>query len=113
MIGIRGAIAEVQNTSEDIIQSSKDLFTEILEVNNLEIDKIISVLFTLTHDLTEAFPAKALRELGHTTIPAIDTLAQNIKYDLEGCIRILVHYEDNVNVKHVYLGEAKKLRPDR
>ena len=113
MIGIRGAIAEVQNTSEDIIQSSKYLFTEILEVNNLEIDKIISVLFTLTHDLTEAFPAKALRELGHTSIPAIDTLAPNIKYDLEGCIRILVHYEDNVNVKHVYLGEAKKLRPDR
>ena len=50
MIGIRGAIAEVQNTSENIIQSSKDLFTEILKVNNLEIDKIISVLLTLTHD---------------------------------------------------------------
>jgi chorismate mutase len=113
MIGIRGAIAEVKNTSEEIIQSSKNLFTEILEVNNLEIDKIISVLFTLTHDLTEAFPAKALRELGYTSIPAIDTLAPNIEYDLVGCIRILVHYEDNVNVKHVYLGEAKKLRPDR
>jgi chorismate mutase len=108
MIGIRGAIAEVQNTSENIIQSSKDLFTEILKVNNLEIDKIISVLFTLTHDLT-----KALRELGHTSIPAIDTLAPNIEYDLKGCIRILIHYEDNVNIKHVYLGEAKKLRPDR
>ena len=39
MIGIRGAIAEVKNTSEEIIQSSKNLFTEILEVNNLEIDK--------------------------------------------------------------------------
>ena len=84
MIGIRGAIAEVKNTSEEIIQSSKNLFTEILEVNNLEIDKIISVIFTLAHDLTEAFPAKALREHGHTAITAIDTITHSIEYDLVG-----------------------------
>ena len=89
MIGIRGAIAEVSDTSEDIIESTKELFIEILKINNLEIDKIISVLFTVTHDLTEAFPAKAIRELGFTSIPAIDTLAPSIKNDLKGCIRIM------------------------
>ena len=113
MIGIRGAIAEVSDTSEDIIESTKKLFTEILKINNLEIDKIISVLFTVTHDLTEAFPAKAIRELGFTSIPAIDTLAPNIKNDLNGCIRIMVNYSEKIDVKHVYLGEAKSLRPDR
>ena len=113
MIGIRGAIAEVSDTSEDIIESTKKLFTEILKINNLEIDKIISVLFTVTHDLTEAFPAKAIRELGFTSIPAIDTLAPNINNDLKGCIRIMVNYSEKIHVKHVYLDEAKSLRPDR
>ena len=113
MIGIRGAIAEVSDTSEDIIESTKELFIEILKINNLEIDKIISVLFTVTHDLTEAFPAKAIRELGFTSIPAIDTLAPNVNNDLKGCIRIMVNYSEKIDVKHVYLGEAKSLRPDR
>ena len=36
MTGIRGAIAEVTNTSIDIIESSKDLFKELLELNNLK-----------------------------------------------------------------------------
>ncbi len=113
MIGIRGATAEVLNTSEDIIESAKELFKEILELNNLQAQKIVSVIFTVTHDLTEAFPAKAIRELGYTSVPAIDTLAPNVKNDLNGCIRVLVHYEDDFTAKHVYLGEAKNLRPDR
>ena len=113
MIGIRGAIAEVSNTSEDIISSTKKLFSEILGTNSLEINKIISVLFTTTHDLTEAFPAKAIRELGYTSISAIDTLAPNVKNDLKGCIRVLLHYNDEIDFQHVYLGDAKNLRPDR
>ena len=113
MIGIRGAIAEVSNTSEDIISSTKKLFSEILETNSLEINKIISVLFTTTQDLTEAFPAKAIRELGYTSISAIDTLAPNVKNDLKGCIRVLLHYNDEIDFQHVYLGDAKNLRPDR
>ena len=37
----------------------------------------------------------------------------NISSDLEGCIRILVTYQEDINVNHVYLNEAKNLRPDR
>ena len=113
MTGIRGAIAEVSNTSDEIIDSSKDLFIQLLERNNLDITKITSVIFTVTHDLTEAFPAKAIRELGYTSIAAIDTLAPNITNDLKGCIRVLVHYDEDIVPDHVYLGKAKNLRPDR
>ncbi len=113
MTGIRGAIAEVTNTSIDIIESSKDLFKELLELNNLDMSKIVSVIFTVTHDLTEAFPAKAIRDLGYMSVSAIDTLAPNISNDLKGCIRILIHYDDDIVPNHLYLGEAKNLRPDR
>jgi chorismate mutase len=69
--------------------------------------------FTVTNDLDAAFPAKALRELGHSQLSAIDTKAPNVVNDLEGCIRVLVTYKDEIEVTHTYLGEAKNLRPDR
>ena len=79
----------------------------------LDISKIVSVIFTVTNDLDAAFPAKALRELGHHQLSAIDTKAPNVVNDLEGCIRVLVTYKDEIEVTHTYLGEAKNLRPDR
>ena len=51
--------------------------------------------------------------MGYEYISVIDTLAPNITSDLEGCIRILVTYEEVIDVNHVYLKEAKNLRPDR
>ena len=113
MNAIRGAIATVKNNKEDIIESSKILFSEIIEKNLLEPKKIVSIIFTTTHDLTEAFPAKAVREMGYEYISVIDTLAPNISSDLQGCIRILVTYKEDIDVNHVYLKKAKNLRPDR
>ncbi len=113
MNAIRGAIAIVKNNKEDIIESSKILFSKILEKNGLDPKKIVCVVFTTTHDLTEAFPAKAIRELGYEYISVIDTLAPNISSDLVGCIRVLVIYSDQIDVHHVYLDDAKNLRPDR
>ena len=113
MDAIRGAIATVENNKEDIIESSKILFSQVIEKNNLDPKKIVSVVFTTTHDLTEAFPAKAIRDLGYKYISAIDTLAPNITSDLNGCIRVLVIYSDEIEVNHVYLNDAKNLRPDR
>ena len=72
------------------------------------------VIFTVTSDITEAFPAKAFREIGMTSIAAIDTLAPNINSDLSGCIRILIYLnKDLEEINHAYLDDAKKLRPDR
>ncbi len=113
MNAIRGAIATVLNNKEDIIESSKILFSRIIEINTLDPKKIVSVVFTTTNDLTEAFPAKAIRDLGYDYIPVIDTLAPNISSDLDGCIRVLVTYSEELDVKHVYLDDAEKLRPDR
>ena len=113
MIGIRGAIASVENSEDSILESSKILFNTLLEKNNLSVTKIVSVIFTVTKDLNTAFPAKAIRDLGYDKISALDTLAPDVVGDLLGCIRILVIYEDQFDPNHVYLGEAKNLRPDR
>jgi len=71
-------------------------------------------MFTVTNDLTTAFPAKSFRELGMMSIPALDAKAPDIQNDLDGCIRILVTVNNDIkDIQHVYLQDAKKLRPDR
>ena len=48
------------------------------------------------------------------SVAAIDTLAPKIEDDLSGCIRILIYLnKDLAEINHVYLDDAKKLRPDR
>ena len=114
MKSIRGAIAVVENNEESIISSSKKLIIEILINNAITENDIEFAIFTVTSDISVAFPAKAFRELGMTSIAAIDTLAPNINSDLSGCIRILIYLnKDLEEINHVYLDEAKKLRPDR
>ena len=114
MKSIRGAIAVVENNEESIISSSKKLINEILIKNAITENDIEFAIFTVTSDISEAFPAKAFRELEMTSVAAIDTLASNIDGDLSGCIRLLIYLnKDLIEVNHVYLDDAKKLRPDR
>jgi len=114
MKSIRGAIAVVENNEESIMSSSKKLINEILIKNAITENDIEFAIFSVTSDISAAFPAKAFRELEMTSVAAIDTLAPNIDGDLLGCIRILIYLnKDLTEVSHVYLDDAKKLRPDR
>ena len=114
MKSIRGAIAVVENNEESIMSSSKKLINEILINNAITENDIEFVIFTVTNDLTTAFPAKAFRELGMVSIPALDAKAPEIQNDLDGCIRLLVTVNSDIkDIQHVYLQDAKKLRPDR
>lgn len=114
MKSIRGAIAVVDNNESSIISSAKSLILSVMKENNITEEDVVFALFTVTKDLDQAFPAKAFRELGMNSIAAIDAVAPNIKDDLAGCIRILLTINNSTNdVKHVYLNDAKTLRPDR
>ena len=114
MKSIRGAIAVVENNEESIMSSSKKLINEILINNEITENDIEFAIFTVTSDITEAFPAKAFRELEMTSVAVIDTLAPTINSDLLGCIRILIYLnKDLKEINHIYLDDAKKLRPDR
>tara|TARA_B100001173_G_scaffold299902_1_gene298900 strand:+ start:432 stop:776 length:345 start_codon:yes stop_codon:yes gene_type:complete len=114
MKSIRGAIAVVENKEDTILLSSKKLINEILANNAITEEEIKFAIFTVTKDLTKAFPAKAFREIGMHTVAAIDTLAPDIDGDLKGCIRVLIYTtKDLKQVNHVYLDDAKNLRPDR
>jgi chorismate mutase len=112
---IRGATVAAANSKTAILESASELLRAIMVANALAPSDLISILFTLTQDLDAAYPTRAARDLGWTDIPLLDAQQPRIMGDLTHCIRVLIHCESARpmnEIKHVYLGEAKRLRPD-
>jgi len=113
---IRGAISVEANNPEQIAHATRELLGEIVERNSLEIDEVVSVLFTLTPDLTKAFPALAAREMGWVDVPLVCAAEIPVPGSLPLCLRALVDVELRAPRRldtHVYLRKAVVLRPDR
>jgi chorismate mutase len=89
---------------------------EILRANEIVgFEEIISAVFTTTSDLTSAFPAEAARDLGMMQVPLLCTCEIPVPDSMQRCIRILFHVnteKTQAEMTHVYLREAKNLRPD-
>lgn len=115
LVGIRGAITVEKNTSEAIIEGTRELLQQMIEKNGLEDDQIISILFSTTDDLNADFPARAAREMGLVDTPLMCFKEINVPGSLTRCIRILMHaYTSRTKdeVKHLYLRKARFLRSD-
>ena len=113
--GIRGAITVEENTEDSIKNATVELLGEIVNSNNIKLDKISHVIFTLTEDLNAAFPAKFARtELHFDDVAMMCFHELNVPNSLKKCLRILIviNCVDNFLPKHIYLKGAKKLRPD-
>jgi len=113
MKAVRGATVSLSNTEKGILAAASELLNEIFSVNEINSSEIVSIIFTSTSDITVSFPGKAVREMGLGHISVIDTLASNIEGDISLCIRVMLNVNTTKVLNHVYLGEAKKLRPDR
>ena len=115
--GLRGAVCS-ENTKEEITKNVCTLFNQLVTLNSLSADDIVSVQFTLTKELTVLNPATALR-LGETVIDTRDlalfcSQEAYIEGGMKNVIRLLVTaYTAEGEKKHnVYLNGAEKLRPD-
>lgn len=112
---IRGAITVEANSAAEILSGAKELLSEIFNKNELQPDDLISIIFTLTHDLDAAFPAVAAREMGLMGIALMCMNEINVPNSLKKCIRVMLHTnteKGNGELKHIYLKGAKVLRPD-
>lgn len=115
MIGIRGATTIVQDNEEEVIRGTIELLKEILKANSLDKDKLTAIFFTCTRDIVSAYPAKAARHIGFTDIPLMCFQEMLVEGSLGKCIRVCVFYDGDISkkdVRHIYLNEAMKLRPD-
>lgn len=115
VVGVRGATNCVVDTDEEITAKTQELVEHLIEANNIENEDLISIFLTATDDLSAAFPAKAVRELGYADVPLMGARELCVENGVKRCIRVLIHcYSDleRADVKHIYLGEAKSLRED-
>lgn len=112
---IRGAITVNSNTKEEILNATKELLNSIIEANALNIDEIISILFTCTRDLDEVYPAVAARDIGITKAALMCVQEMYVKGSMTMCIRVMVQIQSDrtqTACKHIYLKNAAILRPD-
>ena len=63
LTAIRGATTSEGNSDAFIKKAVIELIQELISLNNLEQENIISITFTVTKDLTSCFPAAIARKL--------------------------------------------------
>jgi len=114
--GLRGASSVTANTSEEILAATRELLEELLRANDLtDFSEIVSAVFTTTPDLNACFPAEAARGLGMNQVPLLCASEIAVPTGMPRCIRVLLHVNTErkqSEMVHVYLRDAKKLRPD-
>ena len=111
--GIRGAITVAENTSSSIKEATLELLSEIIERNNISVENISHVIFTLTNDLNAEFPAKFARiDMGWTDVAMMCFHELDVPNALPMCLRVLIvlNCETDFVPQFVYLKDASKLR---
>ncbi len=114
--GIRGAITVEDDNQELLENATVELFSKMIELNEVEFENISHVVFTLTKDLKSAFPAKFVRRnFPVQYVPLLCMNEMDIEPSLKRCLRILMVVNTDKKqdeIKHVYLRGAKILRSD-
>ncbi len=114
--GLRGATTVELNVAADILAATRELLQELLLANGISTyEEIVSAVFTTTPDVNAVFPAEAARSLGMSQVPLLCASEIAVPNSMPRCIRILLHVntdQPQSAMKHVYLREAKRLRPD-
>ena len=113
--GVRGATSVSKNTRDEIIEATRELLEMMIEVNEIDGEDVASAWFTTTPDVNAEFPAVAARQLGWTYVPLMCGHEMAVPGSLPLCVRILLHVNTDKgthDIRHVYLREARRLRPD-
>ncbi|MEA2323912.1 MAG: chorismate mutase [Solirubrobacteraceae bacterium] len=114
LFALRGAASVDRNDADAILGATEGLMREIMTRNDLTPDDVVSCIFTLTNDLDAEFPAVAARNLGFDQVPLLCAREVDVPGALPKVIRVMIHYyaDDDHETRHVYLGEARRLRSD-
>ena len=116
LTAIRGATTSEGNSNIFIKNAVIELMQELINLNDLREENIISITFTVTKDLTSCFPASIARKYFNLeSVAFLDCQQMFVPNDINFCIRLLalVNLEPKRKPTHPYLRGSSKLRPDR
>ena len=71
--GVRGATTVENNTRDEILTATRQLFALMIRLNGIEPEMAASAMFSVTTDLNAEFPALAARQLGWLEVPLLCT----------------------------------------
>ncbi len=115
VLAVRGAVQVERDDAAEILAATRELLTEVPRRNGFAAADLISIVFTLTPDLTSCFPAAAARDLGLVDVPLLCATEVAVPGALPRVVRLLAHVASDrprSSVCHVYLRGAVRLRPD-
>lgn len=114
--GIRGATTVEQNEKNQILNATSELLNHIIAENGIVPEETASIFITVTQDINATFPAQVIRQMdGWELVPLMCSLEVPVEGSLPLCIRLMVMVNTDKKqneVRHVYLKEARRLRPD-
>ncbi len=114
--GVRGATSIEADQPELVYEATRELLVAMLEANDsMRSEDIASVIFTVTADISSAFPAQAARQFGWGLVPMICAREIPVPGSLPLAIRVLLHWNTDIpqsGIRHTYLRKAVRLRPD-
>ena len=112
---VRGATQLESDDREHMLDRVAEMVGDVMTANGLEVDDVISVIFTATSDLVSEFPAYAARQLGFSDVPLVCARELEIEGSMPRVVRLMAHVETQLQrdeVTHVYLHGAAALRRD-
>ncbi|MGH9155090.1 MAG: chorismate mutase [Acidimicrobiales bacterium] len=112
---LRGATRVDADTRDQVTTRVGALVRAMLDRNGVDLDDLISIVFTATDDIHSMFPAEAARALGLGDVPLL--CAQELDIDAKPtlCIRVLMHLtttRSRSELQPVYLEGTSVLRDD-
>ncbi len=114
--GVKGATTTDGTTAEAVLAATEQLLATLIDANSIDQDDVAAVQFTTSPDLVAEFPAVAARErIGWNDVPLMCGHEMARPGALAQCIRILIFWNTDKaqnEVRHAYLNDAAKLRPD-
>jgi chorismate mutase len=115
MRAIRGATQLDSDDRDHLLVSVEELIREIFAQNDVDTDKLVSMILTATPDLHSEFPALAARQLGIGDVPLLCAQEIDVHGAMPRVIRVMLHIESDrprSEIRHVYLRGAAALRRD-
>ena len=112
---VRGATQVGADEREQVLAFTRELVSEVMAANKLELDDVISVVFSATADLASVAPALAARQLGLHEAALLCMQEMRVHGAMPRVIRLIAHVETELpraELQNVYLHGTEFLRAD-
>jgi len=110
---VRGATQVDVDEREHVLERTRELVSEVMELNKLDQDAIISITFTATRDVASVAPALAARQLGLNDPALICVQEMHVEGAMPMLVRLIAHVDTDLErseITNVYLRGTETLR---